>query len=156
MDIISQEDAFEDEAQEEDDDYDRPDPKQELKLTLAQIRKKNKACVDEKLLKIIQEKDVEDESKISVSTKSLSVEESSSNDSHSNALMSLDGIFGIVQQNNDLFEVMNDKESEETDAYKFVCEKSQGCVEQSTKRAYYAHQKLQTKLTVGFVNQTME
>ena len=53
--------------------------------------------MDEKLLNIIQEKDIEEESKHSASTKSLSIEESSSNDSHSNALMSLDGIFGIVQ-----------------------------------------------------------
>ena len=46
--------------------------------------------------------------------------------------------------------------ADETDAYKFVCEKSQGCVEQSTKRAYYAHQKLHSKLTEGFLNQIMD
>lgn len=99
---------------------------------------------------------MEEESKHTASSKSLSIEESSSNDSQYNALNTLDGIFGMVQQNNDLFEVMGDKANEETDAYKFVCEKSQGCVEQSTKRAYYAHQKLHSKLTVGFLNQIMD
>ena len=57
---------------------------------------KNKLNSDEKLLNIIQEKDMEEESKHSASMKSLSIE-STSQDSHSNALMSLDGIFGIVQ-----------------------------------------------------------
>ena len=149
MDIISSDDAYSNMEADEDDDLDSRDPSVELRRTLAEIRKKNAKKSDEKLLNIIQEKDVEEETNCS-DTKSVGME--SSNDVNSNGLLSLDGIFGIVQQNNDLFEVMNDRNDDENDAYKFVCEKSQGCVVQSTKRAYYAHQKLHSKLTEGFLN----
>ena len=70
-------------------------------------------------------------------------------------MISLDGIFGVVKGNDDLYEVMNDTH-EETDAYNNVFEKSQDCVHKSTNRGYYSAHKLQSKLTEGFLNSIMD
>lgn len=126
--------------------------KDELKQALAEIRRISTTKMkdmESPMLNIIQEKDDEDGGLESARTKDQSV--SSENDSSSpkttlQSMMSIEGIFGIVQANNDLYEVMNEncggQQHDETDAYKHVWGKSVDCVEQSTKRAYFSTHKL--------------